>query len=137
MSVRLISEITTAFERLSPARREQVVDYARWLRANPHASIPGRQNGAVRDQHLTAASGPPSCRAGGAGDPELVRAVHGLACEQQELIAEYVVALAENRGAPGHALRRFAGTIPEDVLDRMERIIEEEFERIDHDHEGW
>jgi hypothetical protein len=110
-----------------------VVDYARWLRANPHAALPERLKGVTA--HRGAVRG--ACFSARRPEParvsELERQVCGLSCEQQELVAEYVIALAKKRGAPGHVLRRFAGTIREDVLDRMERIIEAEFERIDHD----
>jgi hypothetical protein len=127
--------VLLSFDRLPAARREQVVDYARWLRANPHASLPGRHDRAARGHPAGHASCPSAHATEFPRGTELERAARGLTCEQQELIAEYVIALAKNRGAPGHVLRRFAGTIPEDVLDRIERIIEDEFERIDHD--GW
>ena len=39
------------------------------------------------------------------------------------------------RGVPGKTLLRFAGTIPADDLDLMERVIEEECEQVDAD--GW
>ncbi|HEX6037596.1 hypothetical protein [Longimicrobium sp.] len=135
MSVQLSAEVVTMFDQLPAARREQVVEYARWLRANPHASLPWRQSGTSSNGDLVIASCPPARSVGGSPPSELEREVCGLTCEQQELIAEHVVAFAAGLGAPGHVFRRFAGTIPEDVLDQMERFIEEECERIDY--EGW
>lgn len=135
MSVQLSADVVTMFDQLPAARREQVVEYARWLRANPHASLPWRQNGAAGDGHLVRDRCPPTRSNDGSPPSELHREVCGLTGEQQELIAEHVVAFAAGHGAPGHTFRRFAGTIPEDVLDQMERFIEEECERIDY--EGW
>jgi hypothetical protein len=40
-------------------------------------------------------------------------------------------AFAQLHGLPGEEMLRFAGTISRDDLDQMERIIEEECERID------
>lgn len=38
-------------------------------------------------------------------------------------------------GVPGRELLQFAGTIPEESLQQMEQVIEEECERVDY--EGW
>ena len=116
MNTRLDPELTEAFEALSPPRRGQVLDYARWL----------------RDADGGDPNGGPS-----AADVDLDTALLALDPVQRQRVAEYVCALAANpsRGVPGHALLRFAGTLPETTLRRMEQVIEDECERIDHG--GW
>lgn len=39
------------------------------------------------------------------------------------------------QGVPGRALLRFAGSVSEETLKRMEQVIEEEFEQVDY--ENW
>lgn len=55
--------------------------------------------------------------------------------EQQRQVLDYARSLGEapSRGVPGKALLRFAGTIPADDLDLMERVIEEQCEQVDAD----
>jgi hypothetical protein len=130
MSPRLDPEVASSFGLLSPERRQQVLDYACWLRENKDDPIRRRPDSDPRCPPARATR-PPASR----GAPELEWAIQGLNCEQQGMIAEYVTALAANppRGVPGHALLRFAGTIPEDSLRQMEQAIEEDFERIDYE----
>ena len=70
-------------------------------------------------------------------DRELRDRIAALRPVQKQQVLEYVREL--ERAAPGlkpgTALLRFGGTIPSDVLDEMERLIEEDCERIDPD--GW
>jgi hypothetical protein len=115
MSTQLDQELAEAFAGLASERREQVLEYARWM----------------RDDRAAAAS--PSESA----DAALEREFLLLNDEQRERLGDYVGALAADppRGVPGHALLRFAGTLPEDTLRRMEAAIAEDCERIDH--EGW
>lgn len=120
MSVQLDGELVRMLVRLTPEKRRQVLDYACWLRENEHGS--------------TRADALPSPKHEGRGsESALIPAIACLQGRQRERVEEYVRALAEYppRGVPGHALLRFAGTIPEAALQRMERIIAEECERID------
>ena len=66
-------------------------------------------------------------------DREIQSRVSELAPEQKRQVLDYARALGEapRRGVPGKALLRFAGTIPEEDITVMERVIEEECERID------
>ena len=57
----------------------------------------------------------------------------GLAPAQQRQVLEYARAL--HGGGPGEALLRFAGTIPAQELEAMERAVTEGCERVDAD--GW
>lgn len=124
MSTRLNPEYASLFERLPTARRRQVLAYARWLREDNDA--PSRNGPATA-----------GCAAVSLDADSLGQEMDGLDCRQQGLIEEYVRALAAHppRGVPGHALLRFAGTISDADLRRMEQIIAEDFGRIDD--EGW
>lgn len=118
MSTQLDRELADTFAGLASDRRAQVLEYARWMRDDRVAVSP-----------------PESADA--SGDAALEREFLLLNDEQRERLADYVSALAADppRGVPGHALLRFAGTLPEDTLRRMEAAIAEDCERIDH--EGW
>ena len=125
MSTRVEREISESFAQLSPERRGQVLEFGRWLREND-AELPDRlRSRCPRTEILR------SVRA--RTDPELARALQGLNCTKQVLIEEYVLSLAEGRGTPGYVFLQFAGTIPEESLQRMEQVIKEECERIDND----
>jgi hypothetical protein len=113
MSTQVDRELTDAFEVLAPEQRRQVLVYASWMRQG---------EGPVPDRRV-----PPT-------DADFEAELLALDAEGRRRIAEYVCALAADppRGVPGHALLRFAGTLPEDVLRRMEQAIEADCERIDH-----
>ena len=117
MSTQLDRELAEAFAGLGSERRAQVLEYARWMRDDRAPASP-----LDRDSPEDAA---------------LEREFLLLNDEQRERLSDYVGALTADppRGVPGHALLRFAGTLPEDTLRRMEAAIEEDCERIDH--EGW
>ncbi|HYJ80533.1 MAG TPA: hypothetical protein VEW03_13050 [Longimicrobiaceae bacterium] len=57
--------------------------------------------------------------------------------DQQRQVLEYARALSEapERGVPGKALLRFAGTIPAEEVQAIERAIEEGREGVDP--RGW
>lgn len=121
MSAQLDGELVRMLVRLTPEKRRQVLDYACWLRENEHDSPPA--DALPFAQH----------NEGRGSEPALIPTIASLEGRQLECVEEYVRALAEDppRGVPGHALLRFAGAIPEAALQRMERIIAEECERID------
>jgi hypothetical protein len=125
MSMQLDLDTAASLARLAPERRRQVLEYARWLRTND-VPLPRRLRPVCPPTGRVQPARSQSC-------PDLERVLQGLDCEKRLLIEEYVKALDAGRGVPGHALLRFAGTIPVDVLQRMEQVIEEECERIDHD----
>lgn len=125
MSTHTDSEIASSYEQLSPERREQVLEYARWLRAN-EAELPARLRSRCPPR---AALHQPS----GKAHPTLGPAMRGLSCAKRVLIEDYVLSLASGRGTPGYVFLQFAGTIPEESLRRMEQVIEEACERIDYD----
>ena len=125
MRTQLNPEAAESLAHLAPERRRQVLEYARWLSAHD-VPLPRRLRRTCPPARRVQPSGSQPC-------PDLERALQGLNCEKQLLIEEYVKALDAGRGVPGHALLRFAGTIPEDALRRMEQVIEEECERIDND----
>lgn len=125
MSTHRDLDTAESLARLAPERRRQVLEYARWLSAND-VPLPRRLRRTCPLAHGVQPARSQPC-------PDLERALQGLTCEKQLLIEEYVKALDAGRGVPGHALLRFAGTIPEDALRRMEQVIEEECERIDND----
>jgi len=119
MSMQLDGELVRMLVRLTPEKRRQVLNYACWL----------------REHDSTHADALPSAKhhEGHGREPALIPAIACLEGRQRQRVEEYVRALAEDppRGVPGHALLRFAGTIPEAGLQRMERIIAEGCERID------
>jgi hypothetical protein len=125
MSTRLDHEIAEFFATLAPERQEQVLEFAHWLREN-EVELPDR----LRSR---CPRGETSECVPARTESELERALHGLDCTRQVLMEEYVLSLAEGRGVPGYVFLQFAGTIPEASLRRMEQVIEEEFEQIDHD----
>lgn len=125
MSTQLTVEITSCYERLSRERQEQVLRFAEWVREN-RVELPDRLRSRCPRPET-----PPWVPRRTAS--ELGRALQGLDCTGQVLTEEYVRSLAEGRGVPGYVLLQFAGTIPEASLRRMEQVIEEEFEQIDHD----
>ena len=119
MSMQLDGELVRMLVRLTPEKRRQVLDYACWL----------REHDSTHADSLSSAKQ----HEGRRSESALIPAIACLEGRQRERVEEYVRALAEDppRGVPGHALLRFAGTIPEAALQRMERIIAEECERID------
>jgi hypothetical protein len=125
MNIEIDTELVESFSKLPLKRQEQVLEYARWLRKND-IPLPRRLRRACSSTRRVQPARSHPC-------PQLERALQGLNCEKRLLIEEYAKALDAGRGVPGHALLRFAGTTPEDALRRMEQVIEEECERIDHD----
>ncbi|HST59733.1 MAG TPA: hypothetical protein VLK84_13610 [Longimicrobium sp.] len=127
-------ELVEMLSTLAPERREQVLEYARWLRQSSAGSSCGSM-----DRTAPGDSGiEEGCRPGpasGAGGRELERTILRLNCEQRERVEKYVRALTADppRGIPGHVLLRFGGTIPESTLLQMEQVIADECERIDYD----
>ncbi len=127
MTTQLESDYASSYERLSPVRQKQVLEYAYWLREN-EAELPER----LRARYpCSGALQPLPTRL----DDALADIVQGLSCTKRSLIEEYVLSLAEGRGTPGYVFRQFAGTIPEESLRRMEQAIKDECERIDY--AGW
>jgi hypothetical protein len=121
---------------LAPERREQVLEYARWLQQGSAGSSCGPVgHNATRDSSTGQVCTPGL--ADGAGGRELERTIIRLNCQQRERVEEYVRALTADppRGVPGHVLLRFGGTIPESTLLQMEQVIADECERIDY--EAW
>jgi hypothetical protein len=55
-----------------------------------------------------------------------------LTSQQQQQVLDFAASLAHTRGTPSEVLLRFAGSIPPDQLDQMEKAIED-CERIDPD----
>lgn len=126
-------ELAGTLNALAPERREQVLEYARWLRQSSAGSSCGSTDRNAPGDSGTGQVCTPG-PAGGAGGRELERTILRLRCEQRERVEEYVRALTADppRGVPGHVLLRFGGTIPESTLLQMEQVIADECERIDH-----
>jgi hypothetical protein len=55
-----------------------------------------------------------------------------LTSQQQQQVLDFAASLVRPTGTPSEVLRRFAGSIPSDQLDQMEKAIED-CERIDSD----
>lgn len=64
-------------------------------------------------------------------EQDILDEVHRLAPEQQQQVLAFARILAAPSNESGKGLLRAAGTIPLDDLAVMERVIEEECERID------
>lgn len=65
---------------------------------------------------------------------QLAQQIDRLTEEQQKRLLETAKAIARPKGIPGSALLKFAGRIPADDVERMEKAIED-CEQIDPD--GW
>ncbi len=63
----------------------------------------------------------------------IMKQVEALPEEQQFQVLSYIQSLktAPPEGVPGRSLLRFAGIIPAEDVDAMEKAIEEDCERID------
>ncbi len=127
-------ELAGRLSALAPERREQVLEYARWLRENSAGSSRGSTDRNAPNDPGTRQVCTPGL-ADGAGGRELERTILRLNCEQRDRVEEYVRALMADppRGIPGHVLLRFGGTIPESTLLQMQQVIADECERIDYD----
>jgi hypothetical protein len=127
-------ELAEALNTLAPERREQVLEYARWLRQSSAGSSCGSINRNAPSGSSTGQVCTPGL-ASGADGRELERTILRLNCAHRERVEEYVHALTADspRGVPGHVLLRFGGTIPESTLLQMEQVITDECERIDYD----
>ena len=67
---------------------------------------------------------------------EVLSALSRLSEEKQREVVKFAKSLKKKSpGISGKELLKFAGCLPEDVCDRMEKAIEEGCERIDFD--GW
>ena len=64
---------------------------------------------------------------------QIIYQLERLTPEQQQQVLEFTTRLVRPRGVPARSLLRFAGRIDPDDLQKMEKAIEEDCERIDAD----